>query len=208
MKLFDYDSPFMRFMSQCTDLMILNLLWLGCCLPVVTVGASTAAMYSCLMNRENRETSLSRQFFVALKSNFARATGLWGIQAVVLAAVGSAFFYYLVVWAKVSFLMRILCLVPAIWLLMGASLVFPLQARFENTVGQTLKNAMLISAANLPTALAVTALNLIPLGILYLNVTVFLQTAIIWLLLGGAVIAYWNTLMLEKVFARYIPEAK
>ena len=28
------------------DLILLNILWLVCCLPIVTIGASTAAMHS------------------------------------------------------------------------------------------------------------------------------------------------------------------
>ena len=41
MKLFDPDSPIMSFLARVADLVILNVLWLLCCLPVVTAGAST-----------------------------------------------------------------------------------------------------------------------------------------------------------------------
>ena len=50
MKLFNYDSPFWSFMSRLADLIILNLLWIVFCIPVVTIGASTTAMYLSLIH--------------------------------------------------------------------------------------------------------------------------------------------------------------
>ena len=46
MKFFNYDSPFWSFMSRIADLVIVNILWLVFCIPVFTIGASTAAMLS------------------------------------------------------------------------------------------------------------------------------------------------------------------
>lgn len=35
------DSPLMRFLSNVADLIALNLIWLICCVPIVTIGPST-----------------------------------------------------------------------------------------------------------------------------------------------------------------------
>ena len=43
--LFNADSPLMRFLSRVADIMLLNALWLLCCVPIVTAGAATTAMY-------------------------------------------------------------------------------------------------------------------------------------------------------------------
>ena len=50
MKFFNYDSPFWSFMSRIADLVIVNILWLVFCIPVFTIGASTAAMYRVTLN--------------------------------------------------------------------------------------------------------------------------------------------------------------
>ena len=42
--IFRWDSPLMKFMMLITNLVCLNVLWLVCCLPVVTAGAATTAM--------------------------------------------------------------------------------------------------------------------------------------------------------------------
>ena len=43
-KIFGLDSPFFNLMSKLGDLMLLNLMWIVCSLPIVTVGASTTAL--------------------------------------------------------------------------------------------------------------------------------------------------------------------
>lgn len=207
MKPFNYDSPFMSFLTKCADLMILNLLWLLCCLPVVTIGASTTALYYCLLNQDKEGApSVTRMFFSAFKSNFKKATLLWVVEAVVTEVAAINCWYFLGLVGDLPLLLRVLCLIPAAWLLMGASYLFPLQAQFENTVGRTLKNAMMISAAHLPTSLVVTVLNLVPGLIFYFSVELFLRTSVIWALIGISAIAYLNTFLLKKVFRQYMPE--
>lgn len=207
MRIFNLDSPLMEFLSKLADLMILNLLWLVCSLPIVTIGASTTALYGCLLNlAKNGGLPLTRKFFADFKSNFKKATILWPIQVVALAVVALDVLFFLGFWGDTNQIMRIICLLPAFWVLMGCSYLFPLQAQFENTVGGTLKNAILLSIANLPTSIAVTALNLVPLLIWYFNFELFLKSLIVWILIGVAAIAYLNTLLLRKVFQRYMPK--
>ena len=42
--LLDLEGPLFQYLSRVGDLIILNALFLLCCIPVVTVGASTAAL--------------------------------------------------------------------------------------------------------------------------------------------------------------------
>ena len=42
--LFSINSPLWRFMDKALRLIWLNLLWFLCCLPIVTIGASTTAL--------------------------------------------------------------------------------------------------------------------------------------------------------------------
>lgn len=138
--------------------------------------------------------------------NFKKATLLWLIQVVIIAISAFDILYFLGVWADAALAVRVICLIPAVWLLMSAGYLFPLQAQFENTVGNTLKNSILISIANLPVSLVVTVLNLLPVLFFFFNMELFLRTAIIWVLIGGAAIAYLNTGFLKKVFRRYMPD--
>ena len=44
-ELFSLNSPWVKRFAMLTNLVILNLLWLVCCIPVFTIGAATAALY-------------------------------------------------------------------------------------------------------------------------------------------------------------------
>ena len=78
MKFFNYDSPFWSFMSRVADLVILNLLWLLFCIPVFTIGASTAAMYRVTLNMVRGEGGgVIRSFWASFKLNFKQGVLLF-----------------------------------------------------------------------------------------------------------------------------------
>ena len=60
MKLFDIDSPLGQLLTKITDLLILNLCFLICCLPIFTIGASLTALYSITLTQSNDFSALSR----------------------------------------------------------------------------------------------------------------------------------------------------
>ena len=70
-QLFSIDGPVMGFMGQLTDMIFLSLLWLMCCIPVVTIGTSTSAMYYVALKMARGELSgVAKAFFHAFKDNF------------------------------------------------------------------------------------------------------------------------------------------
>ena len=92
-KLFDPDSPIMRFLTQAAELAWLNVLWVVCSLPVVTFGASTAALCTAVRNmiRENGRWNAAA-FFRAFRDNFKKSTLLWLILLAALAFIGADVF--------------------------------------------------------------------------------------------------------------------
>lgn len=60
------------------DIIYIGILWLLCCLPIVTIGASSTAMYYALVKcvRHGRG-HVSREFFGAFRRNFKAATLAW-----------------------------------------------------------------------------------------------------------------------------------
>ena len=69
MKLFSPDSKFMRAMSTLGDLMLLNLVFLLCCIPVVTVGAAVTALdtaaFQIVRGTADRPVALFFRSFIA-----------------------------------------------------------------------------------------------------------------------------------------------
>lgn len=81
------ESPFYRLMGHVGDLVILNLLWLLCCLPVVTVGAATESMFAILHKQTaGEEPRVVFDFFRVFRRDFVQSTAL----GVILLAAGGA----------------------------------------------------------------------------------------------------------------------
>lgn len=196
----------MTIMSRIGDLMVLNLLYLLTCVPIITIGAATTALYSvCFKFDTDQYRGLIRDYFSAFGSNFKQATILWLI--ILLCGVCSIFniLFFISLPGWISFLFVVFCILLAIVLLVF-SYAFPLQSRFENKVGTTLKNALILGLGYLPRSIVMTALTTLPVVLLLVNFLTFLQAAFLWVALYFAAAAYANTFLLRKVFAPYLPK--
>lgn len=202
--LFSPDSKFMTAMSRVADLVSLNILFLITCLPLFTIGAASTALYTVLFRfGTDRERGLFKSYFRAFRDNFRQGTVLWLILALFLAAscVNTLLFYNLDGIVQYFF---IPCAALAVLAVFLASYVFPLLSQFSNDTRSTLKNALILSLGYLPRSLAIAAVNLLPWGLLFCNLYVFLQTGFLWVFLYFSAAGYLNTLLLKKVFAPYL----
>ena len=83
--------------------------------------------------------------------------------------------------------------------------VYPLLAQFDNSIKNTLKNACLLAIGSLPYSLVMAALNLLPVALFLFATSFFFRTAIFWVLIGGALVAYLNMSILKPVFKKLVP---
>ena len=84
MNFFNLDSPFMRFLTKMADLIILNILYMICCIPIVTIGAASTALYTVSMKAvKNEESYIIRGYFKAFKENFKISTLTWLVALVI-----------------------------------------------------------------------------------------------------------------------------
>ena len=140
-KFFNLDSPFMIFLSNLTDVVILNVLCLVCCIPVITIGPSITAMhYVTLKMAREEEISVMKFFFKAFKENFKQAALTW-VGFLVITVI---FFidYRILKTMGLENNKVFLMIIAAIYLFVCLTIMyaFPLMARFVNPLGQTLKN--------------------------------------------------------------------
>lgn len=197
------DSPLMRVLNRVGDLMILNILMIICCLPVITVGAACTGMHYVLLKMvRDREGYLVRGFFKSFAMNFKQATLIWLLMLLVIAVyVGDilVFNYSGMVFPKA---VVVAVLAVAILLLMIAVYVFPLQARFENPIRNTLKNALLLAMVNLPKTILMIACYALPLVICY-----FSSYALLFVVLFGfSAPAYGAAWIYSGIFKKLEPE--
>lgn len=154
MKFFSYDSKFGQVMLRFCYCCWLNLLWFVCSIPIVTLGASTTALYSVTLKLARDEGSnVTAMFFQAFKANFKQATVLWLILlgvGVFLGADG----YVLAHLRKISegpmavfwTILLAVVIAAAVFYVIVLLYVFPLVASVQNTNRAMLKNSFLIGA--------------------------------------------------------------
>ena len=167
MKLFELDGPIMRVLGKISDLLILNLLTILCCLPIITAGAAFTAMhYCCLKLVRGKETSMSADFFHSFKDNFKQSTAIWLLFLLFSAVMGfNLYSMYINPTDLSSFVLGGTLVVIGLVLFAG-TMVFPIQAKFVNPITKTLKTSLLFSFRNFPRVLVMMLVNLIPLGAL------------------------------------------
>lgn len=212
-KWFNLDSPIMVGLARMADLVMLSALWFVCCLPVITIGASTTALYYVAMKivRNEEDVKIAPAFFQGFKSNFKQAT-VMNIISLVLGAVFVADGYY---WffaqgsmATISFAIFFAML---IWLMCIMFYAYPLQAQFYNTVKQTLINGAILSMRKFPTTVIVFVLNMLPFILACIpphGLTVIVRTAPIWFLLFPGVVAVINGKLFVKMFDPFLKAAQ
>lgn len=207
--LFNLDSPIMRFLSKVCDLMILNVMCIICCLPIVTAGASITALYTITMKMVRGEESyIFKGFLKAFKENFKQSTIIWLIMAVLGIFVFVDYQAASLLPENMSNIFRVLIGALIIFYLMILSYIFPYTARFENNIKNIFKNSLLIAILNLPWTILVIALP-IALGFLtFLTTTTLVYGSMLWMLLGFAVVAYVESMIFRRVFAKYEPASE
>ena len=200
---FNLDSPFMVFLSNLTDVVILNVLCLICCIPIVTIGSSITAMhYVTLKMVREEEGYVVKSFFKAFKENFKQATIAWlaflAITVVFLldyrilkaSAMGNNGIFLIVIGAIYLFV----CLTTMY--------IFPLLSRFENTLMQTVKNALFMSILHIFKTIVMAVIYIIPFVLLPLHFNLIL----VFLIIGVSGPAYINSYIWKSIFKKYEPE--
>ncbi len=196
--LFNPDNSVMRFLVKVCDILILGLLWFLCSIPIFTIGASTtAAYYVTLKIVRNEEGYTVRSFFHAFKSNFKQATIIWLLLLLVLALTLSNMYYYLIYADSIGAVRAVVTVVGIVilagWLAVF-NYVFSLLGSFENTIKQTLRNAVLISLMNYTYTIAMIAVDLVVISV----------SLRIMPLLGVPFAIWINSSWLNKVFPKYM----
>lgn len=203
MSLFGYNSPFARFMSRLTDVLLLSLLTILCSLPIVTIGAAFSALYYVLLKMaRDTDEGVFRCYFKGFRENFFKGTALWLIMATVIAIVYVDFVLLSSVAMDYADVVRILLVLFSAFLLMIGNYIFPMQAQFENSVGGTLKKSFIVCMMNLPRSIVLLLILLCPI----LIVLFFPETIYFLPFVCVAAVPYLQTEVLIHVFDRYMPK--
>ena len=198
-KIFDYDGPVVRATEKMGQLILLNILTILCSLPVVTFGASFAALNTVVLKMSKDEESyVAKSFFKAFKANLKLGI-LSSISILVLLALGFADYYAMtLVEAWFVDISRILLIVFGIFFAITVTFLFPVMAKFEAGFIDTVKNAFKFAISHIFKTILMLVLNLIPWVICYF----FNFLGPILFIFGLSVPAYLGTGLYREEFKK------
>ena len=194
---FNYDNKFMGALTTLADLIILNILFLVCCLPVVTIGAAQAGIYTAMKVMADKEddSSLVAAFFRGFVSGFGTVTLAFSILLVLILGVG-----YTALAALSMENMAIMAVLSTVGFCSSAVLqcaVTAFHSRFRCTLWQLLRNAWLLSLAQFWRFILVFVLVWSPALILLLIPNIFFAMMPVFVTVYFSLI-YWLCYALLK----------
>lgn len=171
MSFFSVDSPLYKFLTRLFDMFKLNLMWLVCSLPVVTMGAATTAAYTITLKMlKNEEGYIAGPFWEEFKRNLKKGSILGIVFLIALYAVYLDFQLFTAT-EKNNVLFLVVGVIAVFLTFMHMIYAFPLLARYENSVINTMRNSYAIAAKYLGRTAFLAVLLLLEMCIIFWNHT-------------------------------------
>ena len=204
------DSRIMSFLAKLGDMFILNVLYLVCCIPVITIGAATTALYyNTLKMAENRESYVWREFLRTFKENFKQATIIWMIILVIGAVLVGDFLVMGGIGSQaLASVTAIVVIVVGVFLILTAVYVFPVLARFDNSVLNIMKYALLMAIRHLPSTVVILAIHSVPMLLAFASLEAFIRGLLPVLLFTVSILAYFESKLFSRIFSNYYPKTE
>lgn len=198
--IFSHDSQLMQVLSKLADLILLNLCLIVCSVPVITIGPAITALYDVTGRMVRKEEAAISCYWKSFKSNLKQAMILW--LFLLIPGLVLVYAWLLVAAEKMSGeipLLISLCIASFLYLGISAW-GFPMQARFINQVGQTLRNAAYCGLMYLPKTILLVVINAIPFGCFLFKMETFIELTPVWIGLWFSSSAYLSMWLLKKPF--------
>lgn len=195
------DSAYSQIMTKVFDIFWLSVLSILCCIPVITIGASLSSLYYVMLKLvRDEETAVTRNYFKAFKQNFLQSLPATLILLVITGILAADFHILGQNSSQNASVVYGCCVVILLAAAAVFSYVFPLMARYQNTLRRTFENAARLAASHLWQTVVMVAVNLFPLGWFLISAETFAAVFWIWIFVGMGIQAFVNSLIIRKIF--------
>jgi uncharacterized membrane protein YesL len=201
---FGLEGSFNKYAGVVADTFILSLLWVFFSLPIVTIGASTTALFYVATRRiANREGYISSDFWQSFKANFLRATLVWIVLLAMILLLIFSMLSGIYLGEELPFNNIVLPVQIVILaeLLLVSVYIFPVLARFDMGVKEAVKSCFFMANRHLITS--VTCLGLLA-GLVFFILSFPQIFPLIFTVPG--VYGMLSSVLIMRIFKRYRPE--
>ncbi len=199
--LFNPDSNLMITMSWITDCIFLSLFWILGCLPLITFGGVSAALYDASFRAFRRgDKHCWSRFFKVFRQNWKQGIlpGIVYLGLFFLGCRGLISVWNAAVYGEISWMLFSAAAFAGVVVLGVLNVMMPLLSRFDNSFGALLKNTVFVALGNLPGTLVV--------GLVSAGAVVLSAMLVFPLFFLPCLTALISSLFIEPMFRPYMNE--
>lgn len=176
MNIFNSDGWFSRFFGTLGDIIIVNILFILCSIPIVTMGASMSAMYFTLLKKQRtgENGGVVKLFFKGFKDNFKQSTISWLLFLLISFIFTLDFNLFGKGGPQENKLMYYTSVVLMILTCFIAIYLFPVISAFKNTLKNLLLQSIYLAAKNFIFTIVIMVLYTLPAYVLLSSTQVFM----------------------------------
>ncbi|MFT4145589.1 MAG: YesL family protein [Mobilitalea sp.] len=200
---FNMDNPVFTFLGKACDVIFLSVVYLLLCVPIVTIGPATTALYYATVKVLRRERGyLFREFFKSFKLNFKRASFIGLILFIMYLILAIDIMATYSSWNGENTMNSVLFgiyIAIAFMLSFVTIYIFPVLSRFEMKTKQLIKTVFLIAIKHLPFTLLMLIIQAaIIVGVMFLPIVIFI---------APVTSAFMTSIFMERILKKYMPPA-
>lgn len=208
MNIFNSDGWFARIFGTIGDIIVVNILFIICSIPIFTMGASMSAMYYTLLKKQRTgETGgIIKLFFKGFKDNFKKSTIAWLLFLLIAFVFSLDFNLFGKGGPQENKLMYYTSVIFFILICFIAIYLFPVISAFENTLKNLILQSIYMAAKNFIFTIIIMILYTLPVYFLLASPQVFMVGIFILIVCGFGLIAYVSSFMFIKAFSPYLED--
>lgn len=200
-QLFSTDGIVYKFLTTTGNIILATILWMVGCIPVVTIGTSTAAFYYTMVKSVRKDVGyVHSEFWRGYKLNFKKGVAATVLFLTLGILLGLELWLVLEngvevsrIWYTLSGLMIVLLMLVGLYL-------FPVMSRFDMKLGKLCMLAFVMSIRFWYITLALAA------GLTVMVVAQFYFLPIPLILLTPGLWCYASSFLVEKAMKAYMPK--
>lgn len=203
--LFSINGSFWGILNRFVDLVILNFLFIICCVPIVTIGASKTALYDVAKRlSKNEEGYIFRSFLKSFKNNFKASTIMWLIYVTSMVIIGVDLYICTIIDMD-TIVIASTAVIVLLAILINMTFIYSivLQSTFENTLKNTVTNGFIISVTRLPFTVLILLVEMIPVGLIFFLTYYWPYIITFLVVIGFSVLAYVNSFIFNRVLENF-----
>lgn len=198
--LFDTEGFLYKISVVLADIFLLSFLWIIFSIPMITIGASTTAVYYvCTKKAAGTDSYVLKGFLKSFKQNFLVST----IAFVILSLTGGILWINFHALSQVDlgilhFPVRVALSFVLIQIIFVSMYVFPIISRFDMTAIGALKSAVQLSNGHL-----FLTMSSLALFVAVCLITIFIPFLFIFI---PGIYGYFSAILLVKIFGKHNPD--